>query len=82
MSEKTPWSPTLENAKEFSELANEAHGNSPPVHPLRVPPLAGEDTSPLQGSKDISDADSLEDVIAESYEPRSATSPPTDTGKS
>ena len=70
MSNDKPWSPTLENAKEFSELSNEAHGNSPPVRtpPVRVPPLASEDTAPLRGSRDLSDPDSLEDVIADSYD--------------
>jgi hypothetical protein len=38
-------------------------------------PLANEDSAPLQGSKDLSDADSLEDVIAESYEPEAPTPP-------
>jgi hypothetical protein len=65
-----PWSPTLDNAKEFSDLANRAHGNIPADsdRPVRVPPLASEDTAPLRGSKDVSDSDSLEDVIADSYD--------------
>lgn len=78
MSDTKPWSPTLDNAKEFSDLANTAHGNNPPASdpPLRVPPRATEDTAPLRGSKDLSDPDSLEDVIAESYEPDAPTQPP------
>jgi hypothetical protein len=78
MSDTKPWTPTLDNAKDFSDLANRAHGNIPPDRepPLRVPPRATEDTAPLRGSKDVSDPDSLEDVIAESYEPDAPTQPP------
>jgi hypothetical protein len=65
MSEKQPWSPTIEKSKDFQDHQNPALGDDPP---LRIPD-ATEDTAPLQGSKDLSDPDSLEDVIAESYEP-------------
>lgn len=72
MSENKPWYPNLEKAKEFTDHTNPALGGDPP---LRIP-LANEDTAPLQGTKDLSDEDSLEDVIAESYEPE-AEAPPT-----
>jgi hypothetical protein len=70
MIDDKPWEPTLENAKEFSNLANEQHGNNPPSRdkPLKIPPRATEDTAPLRGSKDLSDQDSLEDVIASGYD--------------
>jgi hypothetical protein len=75
MNEKQPWSPTLDKSKDFQDHQNPTLGDDPP---LRIPD-ATEDTAPLQGSKDLSDADSLEDVIAESYEPdaedRSKVSP-------
>ena len=69
MSDDKPWYPNLEKAKEFREHANPALGNDPP---LRVPD-PNEDTAPLQGSKDLSDDDSLGDVIADSFEPEPGT---------
>jgi hypothetical protein len=71
VSESKPWSPNLGKAKNFTDHTNPALGDDPP---LRLP-LANEDTAPLEGSKDLSDADSLEDVIAESYEPEGGTPP-------
>jgi hypothetical protein len=68
MSADKPWSPTLENPDAFMDHKNPALGNNPP---LRMP-LPDEDTAPLQGSKDLSDPDSLEDVIAASYDPDTA----------
>jgi hypothetical protein len=65
MSDDKPWSPTLEKAKEFRDHINPELRNDPP---LRIPEPT-EDTAPLQGSKDLSDEDSLEDVIADSFEP-------------
>lgn len=64
MSDKKPWYPNLEESREFTDHPNPALGNDPP---LRMP-LANEDTAPLQGSKDLSDEDSLEDVVAASYD--------------
>ena len=58
-----PWTPTLDNPEDFMDHKNPALGKP---RPLRVP-LPDEDTAPLQGSKDLSDPDSLEDVIADSY---------------
>ena len=69
MSEKKPWIPNLQEAKEFIDHASPALGNE---LPLRFP-LANEDTAPLQGSKDLSDDDSLEDVIADSLDPDAQT---------
>ncbi len=75
MSEKQPWSPTIERSKDFQDHRNPAVGDDPP---LRIPD-ATEDTAPLQGSKDLSDPDSLEDVIAASYEPEAETAPDVDS---
>jgi hypothetical protein len=72
MSDKTPWYPNLEEAKEFTDHPNPALGKNPP---LRIP-LANEDTAPLQGSKDLSDDDSLEDVVAASYDADDADEDP------
>jgi len=75
MSERKPWYPNLENAKDFQEHTNPGVSSTDP--PLRMP-LPDEDTAPLQGSKDLSDPDSLEDVIADSFEPTEvATTKPT-----
>ncbi|HTV78888.1 MAG TPA: hypothetical protein VMF03_11560 [Steroidobacteraceae bacterium] len=68
MTDEKPWYPNLEKSKEFREHTNPALGDDPP---LRLPD-ATADTAPLQGSKDLSDPDSLEDVIAESFEPSEA----------
>jgi hypothetical protein len=75
MSEKQPWSPTIEKSKDFQDHRNPSVGDDPP---LRIPD-ANEDTAPLQGSKDLSDPDSLEDVIADSYEPDDLPSKPAPT---
>jgi hypothetical protein len=64
MSDVKPWYPNLVNGKEFVDHKNPL-GDTPQI---KVPD-ATEDTSPLQGSKDLSDADSLEDVIADSFDP-------------
>jgi hypothetical protein len=69
VSENKPWSPNLGKSKDFTDHTNPALGDDPP---LRMP-LPNEDSAPLQGSKDLSDEDSLEDVIAESYEPEAET---------
>jgi hypothetical protein len=65
MSEAKPWSPKLDKSKEFQDHANPVLADDAP---LRVP-LDTEDTAPLRGSRDLSDADSLEDVIAENSGP-------------
>jgi len=56
-----PWRPHIERAVEFNPF--EALGGD---HLKNVPLLrSSDDTAPLQGTRDLSDADSLEDVIAE-----------------
>ncbi len=65
MSEIKPWYPDLGKPKNFQDHINPALGDDPP---LRVPD-ATEDTAPLRGTKDLSDDDSLEDVVADSYAP-------------
>jgi len=56
------WRPRIDRAKEFNPfeaLVEDKYLTNAPK--LR----SKEDTAPLQGTKDVSDADSLEDVIAE-----------------
>jgi hypothetical protein len=75
MSEAKPWSPKLGQSKEFRDHANPSLDLDRPSQL----PLDTEDTAPLQGSKDLSDNDSLEDVIADSVEPEdrvARTAPP------
>jgi hypothetical protein len=72
MSEKEPWSPRIDKLKDFQDHKNPVQSDDPP---LRMP-LAEDDTAPLQGSKDLSDPDSLDDVIADSYEPEEPKTSP------
>lgn len=61
------WRPHIERAVEFNPFEAVAGDD----HLKNVPKLRSrEDTAPLQGTRDLSDVDSLEDVIAEA--PRSA----------
>jgi hypothetical protein len=65
MADIKPWYPTLETSKVFREHDSPTLDQEPPLHL----PDANEDTAPLQGSKDLSDTDALQDVIAASYSP-------------
>jgi hypothetical protein len=62
MSDRKPWQPRLDTEPEANAFANLPQGDGSFKNKLRDPE---EDTAPLQGSKDISDDDSLDDVIAE-----------------
>jgi hypothetical protein len=62
MSDRKPWQPRLDTEPEANAFANRTQGDGAFKKPLRDPE---EDTAPLQGSKDISDDDSLVDVVAE-----------------
>ncbi len=77
MSDNKPWYPNIQKSKPFRDHDNPALGDDPP---LEIPD-ANEDSSPLQGSKDLSDEDSLEDVIAASYEPEPPNEPDAATDK-
>jgi hypothetical protein len=68
MSDRKPWEPSLETPEDANPFANRTQGEGRFTKKVRDPE---EDTSPLQGSKDISDDDSLEDVIADDSEPDS-----------
>ena len=78
MADIKPWYPVPDTSKVFSDHGNPTLTGEPP---LRIP-LANEDSAPLQGTKDLSDADSLEDVIASSYSPEAATEPALPTSPS
>ena len=66
MSSNKSWEPRIDSEGPFNPFAP-VDGDKGPYAgspQLRNPE---EDTGPLQGSKDISDTDSLEDVIADSH---------------
>jgi hypothetical protein len=62
MCPQKPWSPKIDGQPLFNPFAPPDGDRSTPPK-LREPQ---EDTAPLQGTKDVSDADSLQDVIADS----------------
>jgi hypothetical protein len=62
MSVHKPWSPKIDSQPIFNPFAP-PDGDRTTTPKLRDPQ---EDTAPLQGTKDVSDADSLQDVIADS----------------
>jgi hypothetical protein len=63
MSEPKPWQPSLDSEPELNAFANRTQGEPSFKNKVRDPQ---EDTAPLEGSKDLSDGDSLIDVVAES----------------
>jgi hypothetical protein len=62
MSDPKPWQPSLDSEPELNAFANRTQGEPSFKTKVRDPE---EDTAPLQGSKDLSDDDSLVDVEAE-----------------
>lgn len=68
MSAKKTWKPKIDTPAPFNAVPNVL--DKPAPTELQDPE---EDTAPLQGTHDLSDEDSLEDVIAESYEDRPKT---------
>jgi hypothetical protein len=63
MTDRKPWQPHLDSEPEANPFANRTQGDGRFVNKIRD---ATQDTAPLQGSKDLSDEDSLDDVIADS----------------
>jgi len=65
MTTRKPWQPTVEGEPELNPFN---HHTADRDELLNAPEIsdAEEDSSPLQGSKDLSDADSLVDVISDS----------------
>lgn len=58
------WRPTVGQEPDFNPFTGPTSASD---SPLKAPTLLepDEDTAPLQGSKDLSDDDSLDDVVAE-----------------
>jgi hypothetical protein len=74
MANREGWRPRVDNQPDFNPFQSP---DSTSRSPLDTPKLrdAAEETTPLQGSKDLSDEDSLEDVVAGSYSTPSAQHP-------
>jgi hypothetical protein len=66
MTERKPWQPKMDQQQELNSFVNATTGTTHENDEIND---AEEDSAPLQGSKDLSDADSLQDVIADSGEP-------------
>jgi hypothetical protein len=69
MSARKPWQPRVESEPELNPFEN---GASERGALLDTPQINDpeEDSAPLEGSKDLSDEDSLDDVIADEDEER------------
>jgi hypothetical protein len=72
MSSQKPWTPHIEGQPLLHPFASPEGDKSRPSLELRDPQ---EDTAPLQGTQDISDADSLQDVVADAESKQHGTSP-------
>jgi|GEM_PF-2113702 len=71
MSRRRAWRPKVDTQPEFNPFGSVESGKDSLNH---TPPLrdANEDTAPLEGSMDLSDEDSLQDVIAGQYSDKSS----------
>jgi hypothetical protein len=69
MSQPKPWQPRIDPQSELNPFSN---GASDRDALLETPQIedAEEDSAPLEGSHDLSDEDSLIDVIAEQSRPK------------
>lgn len=66
MPSRKSWEPKIERDREFNPFAK-VDADKGPVTETQDLESPQEDTAPLQGSNDLSDADSLQDVIADAY---------------
>jgi hypothetical protein len=71
-SPRKPWQPRIDSERELNPFEN---GTSERDALLDTPQIdePEEDSSPLQGTKDLSDEDSLDDVIADQDEDEAHT---------
>lgn len=63
MAAREPWRPHMEPDREFNPYSATGDESDARARPDAIQDPA-EDTAPLQGSKDLTDEDSLDDVIA------------------
>jgi hypothetical protein len=69
MSSRKPWQPRIDSPHELNPFANTTGGHDLLLNTPQIQD-AEEDSAPLQGTHDLSDADSLDDVISDSHEPK------------
>jgi hypothetical protein len=67
MTDRKPWRPKGDEQPELNPFVNSHSGDRLDNDEINDPEV---DSAPLQGSHDLSDEDSLEDVIADSNEPK------------
>jgi hypothetical protein len=80
MSPRKPWEPKIERDREFNPFAK-VDADKGPVTETRDLEGPQQDTAPLQGSHDLSDADALQDVIADAYAEQLPGARPNSTAK-
>jgi hypothetical protein len=64
MTPRKPWQPRIDSDPELNPFSNDAPGSNGLTESPEIEDPE-EDSAPLQGSRDLSDEDSLEDVIAD-----------------
>jgi hypothetical protein len=69
MSPRKPWQPRVESEPEFNPFENDTSERGALLDTPQIND-PDEDSAPLEGSKDLSDEDSLDDVIADEDEKR------------
>ena len=65
MAQRKPWRPRVDNQTELNPFVNSTSAERDDDE-INDP---AEDSAPLQGTHDLSDDDSLDDVISDSSEP-------------
>jgi hypothetical protein len=66
MAQRKPWRPRVDNQTELNPFVNSTSGERLDNDEINDPE---EDSAPLQGTHDLSDDDSLDDVISDASEP-------------
>lgn len=67
-SPREPWTPRVDELQEFNPFSSTGPDGDALLHSPKIRDPE-KDTAPLQGSKDLSDSDSLNDVIADAADP-------------
>jgi len=69
MTTRKPWQPRVDTETELNPFTNHTSEREGLVNAPEISDPE-EDSAPLEGSKDLSDEDSLVDVIADSSDPK------------
>ena len=64
---REPWKPRVEEEQEFNPFSPPGDDRDALLHSPKINDPS-QDSTPLQGSKDLSDPDSLDDVIEDANE--------------